>query len=115
MAALIGMAFYAVLIPWHTVSQATMSLAMATNSHQLACHQQATAPNEPDKSNPVKSRTGCPICNGLGTLLLATGAQAYVLVADVAESSLLPQAPDDDFVQGAKIAPQSRSPPTLSS
>ncbi len=109
------MAFYAVLIPWHTVSQATTPLAFAASSLEPPCHEQAAPVDVPNKSKPLKSRTGCPICKGLGTLNIATGAQTYVFVANVAESFLLPQPPDDDLVQGAKLAPQSRGPPAFSS
>ncbi len=106
------MAFYAVLIPWHTVSQAITPLLAAAEVLTAPCHDHGAAPE--GQSGPGKSRTNCPICKGLGTLNLATAAQAFLVIANVAESTPLPQAPDEDLVPGEDVTPQSRGPPLLS-
>src|SRR6187200_2575515 len=69
--ALIGMAFYAMLFPWHTVSQTYLQLAQAGAGTTTipSCHREATG--EPAKpAQPVK-QTHCPICSGLAALQLA--------------------------------------------
>jgi hypothetical protein len=106
------MAFYAVLIPWHTVSQAITPLLAAADAVTPPCHDHTAATH--GQSGPGKSRTNCPICKGFGTLNLATAAQAFPVVVHVAESTPLPQAPNEDLVPGEDVAPQSRGPPLLS-
>jgi len=106
------MAFYAVLIPWHTVSQAITPLLAAAEAVTPPCHDSTAGAD--GQSAPGKSRTNCPICKGLGTLNLATAAQAFLVVANVAESTPVPKAPDEDLVPGEDVTPQSRGPPTFS-
>jgi hypothetical protein len=106
------MAFYAVLLPWHTVSQAITPLLVAAQAMEPPCPDHPAPGN--GKQDPDKPRTNCPICKGLGTLHLAVGANVFAVAATVGASSPLPQAPDDDLVPGTKIAPQSRGPPVLS-
>src|SRR6478736_1371699 len=50
--ALAGMAFYAVLLPWHTVSQATGPPLNLGKSFEPPCHQASAAG---DKANPTAS------------------------------------------------------------
>ncbi len=106
------MAFYAVLVPWHTVSQAITPLLAAAEAIDPPCHDHAAMAD--GQSGPGKSRTNCPICKGLGTLNLATAAQAFLVIAMSRESTPLPQAPDEDLVPGEDVIPQSRGPPLLS-
>jgi hypothetical protein len=105
------MAFYAVLVPWHTVSQAITSLLAAAEAVDRPCHDHAAMAD--GQSGPAKPLTNCPICKGLGTLNLATAAQAFLVVATTAQSTPLPQAPDEDLVPGEDVIPQSRGPPLL--
>ena len=74
--ALAGMSFYAVLVPWHTVSQATANVVQPDfASGQPHCHQMLAKQGLPSKqSTPSGPRTKCPICNGFGALHLAAGA-----------------------------------------
>jgi hypothetical protein len=70
--ALVGMAFYAVLVPWHAVSQATTpTLALAKSSEPL-CHA-STREHAKSPQQPLKPPTNCPICKGFAALHLATG------------------------------------------
>ncbi len=106
------MAFYAVLVPWHTVSQAITPLLAAAEA--VAHPVTTTGQRRKASRGPAKPRTNCPICKGLGTLNLATAAQAFLVIANVAESTPLPRAPDEDLVPGEDVIPQSRGPPLLS-
>jgi hypothetical protein len=110
--ALVGMAFYAVLVPWHTVSQAITPLLAAAEAVAPPCHDHAAMAD--GQQGPAKPRTNCPICKGLGTLNLATAAQAFLVLATAAESTPLPLSSDDDLVPGEDVVPQSRGPPLLS-
>ena len=69
--ALIGMAFYAMLFPWHTVSQTSLLLAHAGVGTTTipSCHREATG-ELAKPAQPVK-QTNSPICSGLAALQLA--------------------------------------------
>src|SRR6476659_2391600 len=62
--ALVAMAFYAVLLPWHTVSQATGPPLSLGKSFGPPCHQASAAGDDANTPQPAKPRTHCPICNG---------------------------------------------------
>jgi hypothetical protein len=107
--ALFGMTFYAVLVPWHTVSQITLRLTEANVSIPL-CHQ-ATAGQIPKSSKPNKPQTNCPICSGFAALEIAVSAPACPFIFRTAEGDTL-QARSEESVADAWVhAPQSRGPP----
>jgi hypothetical protein len=108
--ALAGMAFYAVLVPWHTVSQATGQLTQLdlARSFEPPCHDATAASKSPQ---PLKRQTNCPICKGFAALHLAVSAPANVLTVRVAAGDLLLPAADDDLANTGVRTPQSRGPP----
>ena len=79
--ALLGMAFYAVFIPWHTVSQASLALdpAQAWADADTMCHNVSADSQQPGSSKPGAPKTHCPICSGFAALQFAL-AGAWVAV-----------------------------------
>jgi hypothetical protein len=115
--ALAGMAFYAVLLPWHTVSQATTEIAPAglAGLSEPPCHQSVAMAGRGAKApEPSKQRTHCPICCGLAALHLAVSPPTNALAVTVDAGALLPPAVEDDLADAAVPAPQSRGPPPVS-
>ncbi|MGC2410619.1 MAG: DUF2946 family protein [Methyloceanibacter sp.] len=111
------MAFYAVLVPWHTVSQATTGLLHSdlAKSFEPSCDHASAASGESSKSpQPVKPQTHCPICKGFAALHLALDAPANVLTVRGAAGTLLLPAAEDDLADTTPRAPRSRGPPLLS-
>ena len=72
--ALLSMAFYVVLLPWHTLSQATLQVSQ-TSAVEAPCPH-AMAGGGSKTSKPEKPRTHCPICNGLAALQTAISLPA---------------------------------------
>ena len=114
--ALASMIFYAVLLPWHTVSQATAGIVEPDGaSGEPPCHQALVKPGAPSKqSAPSSPRTKCPICTGFGALHLAAGVPAILLVLGTSESEKLPTMVVLGIANTSWRAPRSRSPPGLS-
>jgi hypothetical protein len=114
--ALASMIFYAVLLPWHTVSQATAALAQAdVASSQVSCHHALLQQSAPSKrSQPSRPPTNCPICKGFGTLHLAAGVPAILIVLGTSESEELPTLVVLGIADTNWRAPRSRGPPGLS-
>src|SRR5262249_27645890 len=77
--ALIGMAFYAMLFPWHTVSQTSIALAQAglAASTVPICHTEA--PGDPAKPAQPAKQTHCPICSGFAALQFALASASIAL------------------------------------
>jgi hypothetical protein len=106
--ALVGMAFYAVLVPWHTVSQATTpSLALAKSSEPPCHRENAKTPQ------PLKPPTNCPICKGFAAFHLATGVSVNMLLVRVAASASLLRPGDDGLTKATAHTPQNRGPPSF--
>src|SRR6476659_1387446 len=92
--ALVAMAFYAVLLPWHIVSQATGPPLSLGKSFEPPCHQ-ASAAGTPQ---PVKPRTHCPICNGLAAFHFAAPAPTSALLVGPAVHAAIVQTVEDGLV-----------------
>jgi hypothetical protein len=114
--ALASMIFYAVLVPWHTVSQATVGVVEPNGaSGDPPCHQALVKPGVPSKqSAPSSPRTKCPICSGFGALHLAAGVPVNLIVLGTSESEELPTIVVLGIADTSWRAPRSRGPPGLS-
>jgi hypothetical protein len=113
--ALASMIFYAVLVPWHTVSQATAGVVEPDGaSREPPCHQALVKPGTPSKQSAPSPRTKCPICTGFGALHLAAGVPAILLVLATSESEELPTIVVLGIADASWRAPRSRGPPGLS-
>ena len=115
--ALAGMAFYAVLLPWHTVSQVASEIAPTALAglSEPPCHQNAAeAPGQDTKApEPSKPRTHCPICNGFAALQLAVADTAIAMLALPELGSTHFAGTDDHLADAWVHAPQIRGPPSL--
>ena len=117
--ALLRMAFYAVLIPWHAVSQANAALSgeRITLTAEPPCHDGASSPSgtrsETTKGSQPAGKTHCPICTGFAALHLALAATAIALPAPSGPGAARVFAPQQHLVALPVPAPQSRAPPPL--
>ena len=111
--ALVGTAFYAMLFPWHTVSQTAMLLAQAGlgTSTMPLCHGEAIPAGEPSKNSRPSKQTHCPICSGFAALQLAVAGAAVVVAAPPDASIVLADGTQDHLTDTLLHAPQSRGPP----
>jgi hypothetical protein len=107
--ALLGVAFYALLLPWHLTSQFEAQLFTAEFGPlaQTMC----TSGRAADPSAPGLPSTSCPICKGLAAFQLAIAASPQPVLPVPAGGSLL-AAPVVHDVAGALLpTPRSRGPP----
>ncbi len=113
--ALLGMAFYAVLIPWHTVSQANLALAGSPLAlvAEPPCHSVAGAPGETTKGSHPAGKTHCPICTGFAALHLALASAAIALPAPPELGAARFDAAQQHVAVLPIAAPHSRAPPPL--
>ena len=112
--ALIGMAFYAMLFPWHTVSQTSLLLAQAGAGTPTipSCHREATG--EPAKpAQPVK-QTHCPICSGLAALQLALTSPPVPLPLPPQFVGKFLHGTETNLAEASVLPPHNRGPPSLS-
>jgi hypothetical protein len=110
--ALAAMAFYAVLLPWHTVSQATDPPPSLVKSFEPPCHQASAAGDNAKTPQPAKPRTHCPICNGFAAFHFAAPAPSSALLVSPAVHTTIPHMVEDGLVGVTARAPQSRGPPS---
>lgn len=117
--ALLGMAFYAALLPWHTVSQIGLALANSELGIAVAeapCHEPTVAAeSEPSKnSKPAGPKTHCPICSGFAALQFALANPGIVAVVPPEAGDVVAGIAQDNLTAAIVPAPQSRGPPHLS-
>ena len=114
--ALAGMAFYAVLIPWHTVSQAAAQLlpSKLEKPSKPLCHDTGPSSDGGSKSSPpAKPLSQCPICKGSGALQLALVSAANVIFVRPEASASAWRMGEDGIAARPVRAPQNRGPPLL--
>jgi hypothetical protein len=109
--ALLGMAFYVVLVPWHTLSQTTLQLSQ-TSAVTAPCPH-AMVGEASKTSKPEKPRTHCPICNGIAALQIAISAPAAHFVLRIAKEDVEQAACEEGVADAPARTPQSRGPPFL--
>ena len=112
--ALAGMAFYAVLLPWHTVSQATTALVGSGLGITPAtpCHDASAATkNEQSSKGSAPNKSHCPICSGFAALQLTLAGAAIDVVAPPEAGDSVRNCTHDDLASIYLRAPQSRGPP----
>lgn len=115
-AGLAGMAFYAVLLPWHIVSQASLALAAPPQAMaaEHPCHgHDETVADEAVKGVKPTGKTHCPICTGLGILHLAVASAAIAFPAPPDRPAVAFDSPEDHLIEASVHSPRSRAPPRL--
>jgi hypothetical protein len=106
--ALLGIAFYALLLPWHLTSQFAAQLFKAEFG-PIAGAMCGSGPASPDAPD-----TGCPICKGLAAFQLALeAAPASALPTPVGAPPRCGSA-HDDIAGSESLVPRSRGPPLIS-
>jgi hypothetical protein len=103
--ALLGVAFYALLLPWHLTSQFSAQL------YRADVGMFAEAMCSPDGSNPAMPATGCPICKGLAAFQLALAAPDAALLPVMPHAAPVLVVKQDDVAGVAVPTPRSRGPP----
>ena len=109
--ALLGMIFYVVLVPWHTLSQTILQLSQASAVTAPCPHPMVGEGSKTSK--PEKPRTKCPICNGFAALQMAVSAPACSLILRIAEEDAAQALHKDGVTAAGARTPQSRGPPFL--
>ncbi|HET9573411.1 MAG TPA: hypothetical protein VFP29_06770 [Methyloceanibacter sp.] len=113
-AGLAGMAFYAVLLPWHIVSQASLALAAPPQAMaaEHPCHgHDETVADEAVKGAKPTGKTHCPICTGLGILHLAVASAAIAFPAPPDRPAVAFDSTEDHLIEASVHSPRSRAPP----
>ena len=108
--ALLSIAFYALLLPWHLTSQFAQQLFSAEfgATVSLICH---SGPIGDDPILPGAPDTSCPICKGLGALSLAIAPPSlFALAAPAVHSAYFDQG-RENLVGAGLPTPRSRGPP----
>jgi hypothetical protein len=106
--ALLGVAFYTLLLPWHLTSQFAAQLFAA--EFGISADAMCRA-NPHDRSVPGAPATSCPICKGLASfdLAVAPPAQAELPAPPIAAAAV---AYVRAHIAGAGVAnPRNRGPP----
>ena len=103
--ALLGVAFYALLLPGHLTSQFSAQLYRA-DVGIFADSMCAT-----DGSNPALPATSCPICKGLAAFQLAVAPPNAVALPTMPHATAALVVARDDVVGLASPSPRSRGPP----
>jgi hypothetical protein len=105
------MAFYALLFPWHTVSQTSIALAQAGIAASTApiCHTEASG--DPAKPAQPAKQTHCPICSGFAALQFALAGASVALPLPPQASGKHTLGTEDHLADALVQAAQSRGPP----
>ena len=104
--ALLGVALYALLLPWHLTSQFNSQLNHADIIAGVICSTSDSAPSMPASS--------CPICKGMASFHLAIAPPDMVTLPAMPHAAALLGSVRDDVAELARIRAHSRGPPTLS-
>ena len=107
--ALMGMMFYVVLVPWHTLSQTILQLSQASAVTAPCPHSMVGEGSKTSK--PEKRRTHCPICNGVAALQIAISAPAAHFVLRIAKEDVEQVACEEGVADAPARTPQNRGPP----
>lgn len=109
--ALLGVAFYALLLPWHLTSQLARNLFEAEfgASYAVICGSQLNAADNP--AIPGAPATSCPICKGLAAFQLAVTPVLPTLKPPPTSCKPLGFITADHVAGGVPPTPRSRGPP----
>ena len=105
--ALLGVAFYALLLPFHLTSQFSAQL------YRADVGMFADSMCSPDGSNPAMPASNCPICKGLAAFQLAMAPPDAALLPVMPHAAPVLAVAQDDVAGLAIPQPRSRGPPHL--
>jgi hypothetical protein len=105
--ALAGMAFYAILLPWHIASDSELTQA----AFELKIGR--TAQSEAEKPSPSKPPEQCPMCKDFAGFQLAlTGGAIHVVIPREIGDALFDTS-QDHIAEASVPPPHGRGPPHL--
>jgi hypothetical protein len=107
--ALVSVAFYTALFPWHDVSRTSLLLFALEHgsSPAVTCHDEPAT----GTPQPAKPKSHCPICNGFAALQFALASTATFAVAPPDMGTIVHHVGYVQLVSVALRAPQNRGPP----
>lgn len=103
--ALLGVALYALLLPWHLTSQFNNELNRADVIAGVICSSEGSSPAMPASS--------CPICKGLASFHLALAPPDAVALPVLPHATPVLASLRDHVAELAIPRPNSRGPPLL--
>lgn len=103
--ALLGVAFYALLLPGHLVSQ--FKTAVLAADLGIFAGDLCTS----DGSNPAMPAPSCPICKGTAAYQLALTPPDVAVLAPLPRTAIVLALVQDDIAGAAVPTPRSRGPP----
>jgi hypothetical protein len=106
--ALLGVAFYTLLVPLHFTSQLAAQLYRADVGIFADTMCIASADG---RSDPTMPASNCPICKGLAAFQMAVGAEAQVALPTMPVGAPASAIVHDDVAGAGAPAPRSRGPP----
>jgi hypothetical protein len=108
--ALLGVALYALLLPWHLTSQFALGLYEAEFGPvaSVICGKGADSTNP---GLPGAPATSCPICKGLAAFQLTLASSPTVLALPALGEAQFAAAAPEDVAGAAPTAPRNRGPP----
>lgn len=106
---LLGVLFYAALLPGHLTSQFAEQLFAAEYGSfgQVVCRAGQAVPAQPGAPTP-----SCPFCKGLAAFQFALSPAPAAIVPAIAERALLCAVTREDIADGVLLTPRSRGPPS---
>ena len=111
--ALLGVAFYALLLPWHLTSQFVLGLYEAEFGPvaSVIC---GKGGNSANPALPGAPATSCPICKGLASFQLTLASTPPVLALPALVQTQFAVTAPDDVAAAPLPTPRNRGPPLTS-
>ena len=109
--ALFGVAFYALLLPWHLTSQLAAGLFEARFGPLAGVMCRTSPDGAANPGLPGAPATSCPICKGLAAFQVTLASEPQVILPPALRKSQFGLAAHDDAAGAAVPTPRNRGPP----
>jgi hypothetical protein len=109
--ALLSVALYALLLPWHLTSQFNAQLFKAEFGQLSAAL--CTSGETSSPTTPGAPGTSCPICKGLAAFHFAVAPAAQPELAPPPVLAIVYKRSRSDLTSTESVTPRNRGPPTL--
>lgn len=109
--ALLGIAFYSLLLPWHLTSQFAASLFQAEFGSLAGVMCSGTSSTADNPATPGAPTTNCPICKGLASFHLAVEPATIAALSPPEIGEAFFASLRDDAAGAPLLTPRSRGPP----
>lgn len=108
---LLGVALYAMLLPWHLTSQFNAQLFKAEFGQLSAAL--CTSGETSSPTTPGAPGTSCPICKGLAAFHFAVAPAVQPELPPPPTLAIAYERSRDDLTSTESVTPRNRGPPTL--